>query len=418
MNSSAAIASVKPRILRRWHVAVLMVVLLVILGAVYASTRSKAEVRVIRASNQDIESTVSTTGTVVPVHDFPARANFTGLVEAIYVHLGQKVHAGQMLLRMKDQYAIPRLEKARADLDDAELNEQNVLHNGSKEDRITAQAELVKAQTERDQAAAALQAMKQIEKNGSVSGAELEAATQRLQTAGANLEALNKRLTQRYSAKDVQSWKHKVAADKASLAAEKISWSNANVSTPIAGTVYVLPTHLYDFVPAGTDMLHVADLSQLQIRASFEGTDIGKLNVGQPVTVTWDGAPGRTWHGRLSSKPLAVTHAGARDVGDCTITLDDQHGDLPLDTKVAVLVTVDKRSHVLSIPREAIHTEDGAQFVYRVVDGELKRTPVRTGLANAMTSEITSGLRPDDVVVLHAGDDEKLSDGLHVTTMQ
>ena len=418
MNSSAAIKSAKPRVLRRWYVAVLIVVLLVILGAVYASTRSKAEVRVIRASYQDIESTVSTTGTVVPVHDFPARANFTGLVEAIYVHLGQKVHAGQMLLRMKDQYAVPRLEKARADLDDAELNEQNVLHNGSKEDRITAQAELVKAQTERDQATAALQAMKQIEKKGSVSGAELEAARQRLQTAEANLEALNKRLKQRYSPKDVQSWKDKVAADKASVAAEKISWANANISTPIAGTVYVLPTHLYDFVPAGTDMLHVADLSQLQIRASFEGTDIGKLNVGQPVTVTWDGAPGRTWHGHLDSKPLAVTHAGARDVGDCTVTLDDQHGDLPLDTKVAVLVTVDKRSHALSIPREAIHTEDGAKFVYRVVNGELKRTPVRTGLANAMTSEIKNGLRPDDVVVLHAGDDEKLSDGLHVTTIE
>jgi HlyD family secretion protein len=415
MSSSTALPSAKPRILRPWQMAVVVVLLLVVLAAVYASTRSKAEVQVMHPEYQDLENTVSTTGTVVPLHDFPARANFTGLVEAIYVHLGQKVRAGQMLMRMKDQYAVPRLEKARADLDDALVNEQNVLHNGSQEDRITSQAELLKLQTERNQAAAALDAMQQIRKNGSVSGAEIDAAKERLNTADTNLAALQKRLTNRYSPQDIQSWKDKVAADKASVEAEKVSWANANISTPIAGTVYVLPTHLYDFVPAGTDLLHVADLSKVQVRANFEEPDMGKLHVGQAVSVTWDGAPGRTWHGHLQAKPLGVTRTGTRNVGECTITLDDDKGDLPLDTNVAVVVVADKRSHVLAIPREALHSENGAHFVYRVVDGELKRTPVDTALASAMSIEITRGLKPEDGVVLHAIDDQKLSDGLRVT---
>jgi HlyD family secretion protein len=372
-------------------------------------------VRVIHPAYQDIENSVSTTGTVVPLHDFPARANFTGLVEKIYVHVGEKVRAGQMLIRMKDQYAVPKLEKARADLDDAEVSEQNVLHNGSQEDRIADQTELVKAQTERNQAAAALEAMEKIEKNGSVSGAEMDAANQRLQTAETNLAALKKKMTDRYSAEDIQSWKDKVAADKASVVAEKISWANANISTPIAGTVYVLPTHPYDFVPAGTDLLHVADLSQIQVRANFEEPDMGKLHIGQAVDVTWDGAPGRTWHGHLTAKPLGVTRvAGSRSVGECTISLDDDHGDLPLDTNVALIVSVDKRTHVLTIPREALHMENGAHYVYRVINDKLKRTPVETGLASAMAIEIKAGLAPEDTVVLHAKDDQQLSDGLRV----
>jgi HlyD family secretion protein len=418
MSNGASQPSARPRALRPWHIVGLSLVLVVAIAAVYANTRAKAEVRVIHPSYGDIESTVSTSGTVVPVHDFPARANFTGLVEAIYVHLGERVHAGQMLLRLKDQYAVPRLEKARADLDDAEVNEENVLHNGSQEDRIKSQAELKKAQAERDEAAAALDAMKPIEKKGSVSGAEVDAATQRLQTAQANLDALQKRLTHRYSSEDIQSWKDKVAADKASVAAEKISWANANISTPIAGTVYAMPTHLYDYVPAGTDLLHVADLSHIQLSANFEGLDLGKLQVGQPATITWEGAPGRVWHGQLQAKPLAVTRTGARSVGECTITLNDDHGDLPLDTNVAVIVSTERRAHVLTIPREALHSEDGAHFVYRVVDGRLKRTPVETGIFSAMSAEIAKGLRPEDVVVLHEEGDQKLSEGLHVTTRE
>lgn len=416
MNTVSNAPPVKRRTFRPWHAVALAVILAAVLAGVYAATRSKTEVRVFHPSYQDIESTLSTTGTVIPLDDFPARANFSGQVEAIYVHLGEKVHAGQMLLRMKDQYAVQRLQKARAELDDAEVNEQNVLHNGSQEDRIASQAELVKAQTERDEARAALEAMKAIKKNGSVSGAEIDAATQRLQTAQASLDALQKHLNSRYSPDDIKSWRDKVAADKADVAAEKVSWANANISTPIAGTVYVLPTHLYDFVPAGTDLLHVADLSKIRVRANFDDIDIDKFREGQAATIQWEGAPGHVWHGRLQARPLAVTRSGERNVGECIVTVEDGRGDLPIDTNVTVTVTVDRRAHVLGIPREALHTEDGAHFVYRVVDGELKRTPVETGLSTAMAIEIVKGLSPEDAVVLHASDDVKLSDGLRVTT--
>ena len=418
MSIATALPSAKPRILRPWQSAVLVVVLAVVVAAVYANTRTKAEVRVIHPAYGDLESTVSSTGTVTPLNDYPARANFTGQVEKIYVHVGEKVHAGQMLVRLKDQYAVPRLEKARADLADAELTEQNLLHNGSQEDRIGSRADQVKAQTEREQAAAALEAMQKIEKNGSVSGAEMEAAKQRLQTADANLAALNKKLTNRYSPLDIQSCKEKVAAGRAAVQAEKISWANANISTPIAGTVYVMPVRLWDFVPAGGAMLHVADLSKIQVRANFEEPDMAKLYVGQAVSVTWDGAPGRTWHGHLESKPLGVTRSGARSVGECIITLDDDKGDLPIDTNVAVIVSVEKKQHVLNIPREALHSENGAHFVYVVDGGHLKRRPIETGLASAMSIEIKGGLSPQDALVLHANDDQKLSDGMRVSAKE
>ena len=77
MNGSALPARSGKRRLRAWHVVVLLFVLSIVFGAVYAGTRSRATVHVAHASYADVSSTVSPKGMVVPVHDFPARASFT-----------------------------------------------------------------------------------------------------------------------------------------------------------------------------------------------------------------------------------------------------------------------------------------------------------------------------------------------------
>jgi multidrug efflux pump subunit AcrA (membrane-fusion protein) len=82
------------------------------------------------------------------------------------------------------------------------------------------------------------------------------------------------------------------------------------------------------------------------------------------------------------------------------------------------VVSVDKRAHVLAIPREALHAENGAHFVYRVADGEVKKTLVETGLTNAMSVEIRSGLTAKDAVVLHAEGDQPLRNGMRVSTKE
>ena len=69
---------------------------------------------------------------------------------------------------------------------------------------------------------------------------------------------------------------------------------------------------------------------------------------------------------------------------------------------------VEKHSHVLTIPRAALRTDGAQHFVYRGIDGKLKRTPVETGLVNAMSAEITKGISPQDTVVLHAMNNREL----------
>jgi HlyD family secretion protein len=300
-------------------------------------------------------------------------------------------------------------------LDATEVNNENVQTNGSQEDRITFASDLLKARSEQSAAASALDTMKQLVANGSVSESEVAAGSQRLQAANAALNALMERTTERYSKSDIASWKAKVEAEKAAVAAEKVSFANAHISSPISGTVYQLAVAPYDFVPVGADLLHVANLSNLRIHADFYELDVRKLRVGEPVTITWEGNRNRSWKGHIVETPLAVTDQGLKRVGRATIELNDEKGDLPINTSVTVSVTVAQHRHVLTIPREGLRLDGSAHYVYRLVDGRLEKTAVQVGIVNSMRAEITKGLDPTDEVALHAVGDEGLADHMRIT---
>jgi multidrug efflux pump subunit AcrA (membrane-fusion protein) len=176
----------KPLSRRRFYLLVLLA-LAAVTAIIWWLARQKVEIEVVSPVRQDIDITVSSSGVVTPAHDYPVRANFTGLVEKIYVHLGEKVQAGQMLVQMKDQYAIPRLDTAQSALKASQLSLENAEQNGSQDDLIGYAAEMQRDQTEHDDAAASLATLQQLEQRGSVSQSEVLNAERRLKLADAAL---------------------------------------------------------------------------------------------------------------------------------------------------------------------------------------------------------------------------------------
>jgi HlyD family secretion protein len=228
------------------------------------------------------------------------------------------------------------------------------------------------------------------------------------------------RSTQRYSAPDRARAEAQLADARAGVAAAQKGYANVNVRSPLEGTVYSIPVARYDFVQAGEDLMDVADLNKIQIRAYFDEPEIGNLAVGQAVQILWEGKPNRVWHGHVSRVPTTVIAYGTRSVGECIIAVDDAKEDLLPNTNVTVTVTTQQRFNVLSIPREALHTEGSARdFVYRVVHNKLVVTPVHVGVVNLTRVEITGGLTDKDTVALGATNSNRdLSNGLAVKVVE
>jgi HlyD family secretion protein len=401
--------------IRLWPmVATVVVVAATIAIFVTAHREEVVEVHAVRPEYRDVTGSLSTNGKVTPIDEFQARAELAATVEKIYVHVGEKVKPGQLLVKLRDPFAESRYTSAIAGLDGALGSEDYFRHEGSPEDRINFAADLKRDLAERDAAAKRLDLLKQLEQKGSASEDEVSSAEQRLQAASTTLQQTQQRSTARFSDKDLASAAARLADAKANVETAREVLANANITSTIAGTVYSIPISAYDFVPMGADLALVANLDAVQIHAYFDEPDIGQLHRGQPVDVHWDARPGASWRGSVVQPPLTVAPLGSRIVGECLITVDNSNGELLPNTNVTVQVQTGQHLHVESIPREALHTEGSAHFVYRVLKGRLQRTPVSVGIVSLSLAEITGGLTRTDLVAVDAVSDRTLTNGMRV----
>jgi HlyD family secretion protein len=396
----------------------LLVVAILAVFAIRSFTREIVAVRVAPVTRQNLLSPVTTSGKVEPIQEYQAHAPAPGIVEKIYVNVGEKVKAGDLLIKMSDSDAVSRMATAKSSVAAAEASKADLQHGGTQEERLTMAGDLERAQMQQQQATKDLAALQALQQKGAASAGEVQSARDRLANANSTLQGVQQRSTQRYSSTDRSRVEAQLADSKAALASARNSYASANQRSPISGTVYSIPVSEYDFVPAGEDLLDVADLNRIQIIAYFDEPEIGKLVQGQSVKIVWDAKPLNVWHGHVSRVPTTVIAYNTRNVGECIITVDDAKGDLLPNTNVVVTVTYSQRFNVLSIPREALHTEGANNYVFRVIKNHLVWTPVQVGALNLNRVEITGGLAEKDTVALNATSNRDLINGLEVKSVE
>ncbi len=403
-----------------------LAVILMALYAIRLLTRERVSVVAAQVSYRDLVKSSSTNGKVEPTDDFEAHALVSGQVQQIYVNVGDKVHAGQLLLKMDDADALARLASANSALRAAELAVSDIEHGGTQDERNTYAADENRAKWQLQQDTDALAALQKLRQKGAASQAEIDAVNSRLQLDQNALHSIEMHSTQRYGAADLARAQAELADARAAVAAAQRAYDSVNIRTPIAGTVYYLPVSEYDYVssnPDNNDLIYVADLKHMRITAYFDEPEVGNLADGQPVTIVWEARPGVTWHGHISQVPTTIISYGTRSVGECFIDVDDADGVLQPNANVTITVTTAQHLHVLSIPREALHDEGSQHYVFRIVHNKLVRTPVQLGtpakpaIVNLTQVEITGGLVEGDTVALNATTNRELSDGLEVTTV-
>jgi len=142
--------------------------------------------------------------------------------------------------------------------------------------------------------------------------------------------------------------------------------------------------------------------------------ELGSLELHQPVEISWEALPNRTWTGEVEQLPKAVVARGSRNVGEVLCSVGNEQAELLPNTNVSVRIRTGERENALTISRAAVRTGGGGHHVLLVDSGRLRRQDVKVGISNATDYEILSGLAESDLVALPGT--TELRDGMAVST--
>jgi len=378
-----------------------------------------AKIAAVTPVRDNLVSSISSNGKVEPISPFVMRAPLDTFVEKVTGVEGQQVKKGQLLAELNVRDARAQLNDAEAKLLRAQ-DELRVARNGGKTDEAArVAADLARVQGDRDRLLRHHDALERLIAKQAATREELAANDLALSNAQAEVKRLS-------AAK--QEFEHGVKLDASrttlqvqqihgEIAALRAKVASAHITAPTDGTLYSLPVKTGDYVKTGDLLAEMADLHRVRVRAFIDEPELGGLVPNEPVKITWDALPNRTWEGRTEVIPKQVVQHSTRSVGELLCAVDNQKLELLPNINVDVKIHSNERMNVLTVPRAAVDAESGRRYVFVVTKNalgksRLERRELQLGIADSTNFEVISGLQENEMVALPG--DAVLHDGMAV----
>ena len=391
---------------KRWVILALAAGLALIVVVMLASRGQGPIVTVVKIAREDLNAVVTSNGKVEPVAPTIARAEFPGFVARVLAAEGQSVRRGQEILDLDSADVRSQLAQARTQLLAAETDLRNARAGGPPDEVAELQGDLQQAQVEVENLERTHKTLTDLVAKQAATQDELALNEASLTKARSKLEALQLKkqaLAERASVgAESAALRIKQAQDQVQGLEAKLK--SATVVSPVDGTLYSLPVRAGDYVQVGEVLAEMADLRQVRVRAFVDEPDLGWLEPGQGVQVTWDAKPGQAWMGHTEQIPKQVVPRQSRSVGEVLCSVDNNSLELLPNVNVEVKIMVRQRKDALVVPRAAVGYDRKGQHYVFVFDGEkVHRRNISVGIASASNYEVLSGLKLDERVALPAG---------------
>ncbi len=270
---------------------------------------------------------------------------------------------------------------------DAAVRQLNNLQGTASEtDQAVAKADLATAQ------ARLLQAQRDWER---IKDGTSPAALALLEAQLADAERELERVQNGAAAEDILAAQARVDAAQATI-------NLAYLSAPFSGTITDVMIKTGDQASPGVTAFRLDDLTHLLIDVSVSEVDINRIQIGQPVSLTFDAIQGKEYSGEVSR----VDQVGTNNQGivDFTVTVELNNADEQVKTGMtaAVNIVINQLEDVLLVPNRAVRIVDGKRVVYILSDGQPIPVDINLGASSEVNSEVVSGdLNEGDTIVLN-----------------
>lgn len=373
--------------LSRW-----LLVLGVVSGAVYWFRFSPVAVLEHSVQSSEMVYEVMGTGTLEARVKSTISPKISGRIEKLLVDQGDRVQAGQLLVR----------------LDDADLKQQVGIAQAN---LAAAQAALDRLQADDDRAAAVLEQarqsyerVKKLVAQKVATADEHDKAIEALRVAEAGQARARAALE--------EGRKQLVAAEK-NLSYRQALLADAEVRAPYAGLVVRRFRDPGDIVVPGSPMLTLVSLEEIWVSAWVDESEIARLRVGQPARVVFRSEPDRSYEGQVARLGRETDRETREFLVDVRVLR------LPtiwaVGQRAEVYIQTERRSAALVLPGEFVVWRDGQSGVYMKAGGRAEWRPVVLGLQSGEQVQVLSGLVAGDIVLLAARGAKIPLDGRRIT---
>jgi HlyD family secretion protein len=317
---------------RRWAMFVGTVVLLAAVVLTYdrmTGTANAPAFVTAAVTRGDVVETVDATGTLQAVTTVQVGTQVSGTIKALHADFNSNVRRGQRIAELEPSLFQAQVEQARASI-------------------VRLQAEARRARVQSEDAQQKLKRARELSLRDLISAMELETAQATARQAEAAVEAADAQIVQA----------------RASLHQAEVNLAHTIITAPIDGTVISRNVDVGQTVAASmqapTLFVIARDLTRMQVNASVAESDIGRVEVGQPVTFRVDAYPDLTFDGRVSLVRLDPTVE--QNVVSYITTIDVPNPQLRLKPGMTANVTIEieRASHVLRVPNGATRVRPSA----------------------------------------------------------
>ena len=366
-----------------------------------------------RVKRQTLVSTLPTNGKVEPWLWQAVRAETGGGVSSAPVEDGQTVAAGTVMAGITDAALQAETDAAQAKLNEARANLATQEAGGKPAEFTDIDNSLARARFDLAQAQKVLASLERLVAQHASTQQEADAAREKVQQSELEIAGLEKRRRSLSSPTEVAAARARVGDAETALGLARKRAELSVVRAPMAGVVYGREVRPGSYLNAGDLVANVGRMDRLRVRVYVDEPELGRVAVGQPVTITWDALPGRQWHGEVDKKPVAVEALGSRQVGEVVCSIENEGRALIPGTNVNAEIRTAVVENALVIPKEALRHDAQGDYVLALKGGAVERRAVKKGASNIALVQVVEGLTDGDAVALPS--DAPLKAGDRVT---
>jgi HlyD family secretion protein len=391
---------------KRWIWVSLVAVVIVSAAAValarMVSGGSVDPNKIAKVTRGDVTRSVVATGKIQPITKVEVKSKASGIVEKLFVDINNHVAKGQPLAELDQQEILAQVEAQKAALISAEANvgtyEANI-----EQDKVNAAAPdlpMYKLTLDRNQ---------QMAKEGVVSQQALDNANKDY------LAALNKRDGARaqigVDMAKLKQARAQVQQSQASLKQLEEQLSYTTIVAPMDGVVLSRDVEIGDAVSSilvlgstATLVMTLGDVNQVYVQGKVDESDIAHVYMGQPARIKVESFRDRVFNGKVTKiAPLGVEKDNVTTF-EVRVSIDNPGGELKANMTANAEILLDEHKGVLNIPENAVVYDNQKNASVEVPDKSQKdgkrKVGVKVGLSDGSKTEILSGLREGDQVIL------------------